>query len=66
MKKEMRRERCGEVRLETEKVYTLAYADDVALIAENKKGMRGLMVRIERYVEEKSLKINTSKTKIMR
>lgn len=35
-------------------------------MTENEEGMRGLMARWERYVEEKRFKVNTSKTKIMR
>ena len=47
-----------------EKIYTLAYADDVAVIAEDENGMKELMARLERYIEEK--KLNVGKTKRMR
>lgn len=66
LKEEMRRGRWGEVRLETEKMYTLGYADDLAVMAENEEETRRLMARLERYVEEKGLEIITSKTKSMR
>lgn len=56
------RGRWGGVRLGTEKICT-RYANDMALMAEDEEGMRGLMARLERYVKEKGLEINTSKTK---
>lgn len=62
---EKMRGRGGGVRLGTEKICT-RYANDVALMSEDEEGMKGLMARLERYVEEKGLEINTSKTKIMR
>lgn len=42
------------------------YADDVTIMAENKKRMKGLMARLKQYSEEKGVKINTSQTKIIR
>ena len=48
------------------KVYTLAYADDVAVMAEDEEGMKGMMARLERYMDEKGLQLNVGKSKIMR
>lgn len=48
-----------------EKSYTLAYADDVVLLAEE-VGMKEMLGALERYVEEKRLELNTEKTKVMR
>ncbi|XP_029053167.2 uncharacterized protein LOC114880867 [Osmia bicornis bicornis] len=44
----------------------MAYADDVAVMVEDEDGMKGLMARLERYIEEKKLKVNVRKTKMMR
>src|SRR5436190_12995035 len=66
LEEEMRRGGWGGVRLGEEKVYTLAYADDVALIAENEEDMKCMMRRMERYVEKKGLDVNGAKSKIMR
>src|SRR5436190_19152882 len=66
LEEEMRRGGWGGVRLGEEKVYTLAYADDVALIAENEEDMKCMMRRMERYVEKKGLEVNAAKSKIMR
>lgn len=49
-------------------IYTLAYTDDVILIAEE-DGMRSMIEIIERlegYLEKKGLKLNVGKLKILR
>lgn len=46
-----------------EKVYTLAYADD---LAEEEGGMRVMMSRLEGYMRGKRLEVNARKSKIMR
>lgn len=46
------------------KIYTLAYVDDVALLDEER--MKEMMGTLERYLEENSLDLNISNTKIMR
>lgn len=56
----------GGVRVEGRKIYTLAYADDVVLLAEDEDGMKSMMVRLEGYLEKKRLELNTEKTKIVR
>ncbi|XP_076645565.1 uncharacterized protein LOC143355013 [Halictus rubicundus] len=48
------------------KVYTLAYADDVAMVAEDEEGMRGMMRGLERYLEDRKLQLNAEKSKMMR
>ena len=45
----------GGVRLGGKKVYTLAYVDDVAVLAEDEEGMKGMMARLERYLDGKGL-----------
>jgi len=47
-----------------ERIYSLAYADDIELVAEDEDEMRCMMERLEGYVERKRL--NTKKTKIIR
>lgn len=56
----------GGAKLGGEKVYTLAYADDMVLLAEEEDEMRSMMERLERYLDKKGLELNTDKTKIMR
>ena len=56
----------GGVRLGGKMVYTLAYADDVAVVAEEEEEMRGMMAKLERYLDGKGLQLNVEKSKIMR
>lgn len=56
----------GGVRLGGRKIYTLAYADDVVLLAEKEEKISSMMERLEGYLERKKLELNTGKTKIMR
>lgn len=49
-----------------ERVYMLACADDLVLIAEDEEGMRSMIERLEGYMERKRLEVNTEKMKIMR
>lgn len=56
----------GGVRLGERKIYTLAYADDVVLLAEKEEEMRSMMERLEGYLERKKLELNAGKTKIVR
>lgn len=49
-----------EVRLRGEKIYMLAYADDIVLLAEE-EDMRAMIARLERYVREKRLEVNVGK-----
>lgn len=53
----------GWVRL-SEEIYTLMYADDVALMAEEEQDVRSIS-RLEEYLDKKELTLNTEKT-IMR
>jgi len=51
--------------LGNEKIYTLAYADDIVLVEEEDE-MRSMISRLEEYVNRKSLEVNVSKIKIVR
>lgn len=56
----------GGIRLGDGRVYTLAYANDMVLIAEKENETRSVMDRLEKYLEKKRLKLNAEKSKIMR
>jgi len=56
----------GGVKVRGRKVYSLAYADDIAVIAEEEAGMKGILKTLERYVNQKRLEINVNKMKVMR
>lgn len=66
MKEEMGKVKWGGESVGGQKMYTLAYADDVVLLVEDEEGMRSMMERLERYLERKGVQLNTNKSKIMR
>lgn len=43
-----------------------AYADDVAILAEDEGRLKGMMKWLEGYLEGKCLTLNVGKTKVMR
>lgn len=53
MEEEMGKIRWGGIRVEKRKIYTLAYADNVVLLAEDEDGMKSMMERLENYLEKK-------------
>lgn len=65
MEEEMGKVKWG-VRLGGRKIYTLAYEDDVVLLAEKEEEMRSMMERLEGYFERKKLELNAGKIKIVR
>lgn len=46
--------------------YTLAHADDIAVMAEDEKEIKGVMDKLEKHLEKKGMELNVRKTKIMR
>ena len=66
MDEELEKGGWGGVKLGGRKIYTLAYADDVAVLAEDEEGMRGMIGKLEKYMDGKGLQVNVEKTKIMR
>ena len=48
------------------KVYTLAYADDAAVVAEVEEAMKGTMGKLKRYMEGRGLQLNVEKSKMMK
>lgn len=63
LKKKMGRMKWGGVRLGEDRVYTLAYADDMVLVTEGENEMRSMIERLEDYLEGTKMELNTDKTK---
>lgn len=55
LKMEMGKVKWGGVRVGERKIYTLAYADDIVLLAEEEDRMRSMLERMEEYLERKKL-----------
>lgn len=56
----------GGVKIGGKKIYMLAYADGMVMLAEDEDGMKGLMGMMDRYLDGRGLELNTKKTKVMR
>lgn len=61
MEEGIRNLRWGGIELGGRKVYLLAYADDVVLLAEEEAEMRSMIVRFEGYLKKKKLELTQGK-----
>lgn len=59
-------EGCEGIKVGGRKIYSLAYADNVAVVAKDKNGLKGMIKRFEKYVDGKGLKVNVEKPKVMK
>lgn len=64
--KRLERRRKREVELRRKRLFALAYADDLVLLAREEGGMRLMMGELKEYLKEKRLEVNVGKSKIMR
>lgn len=64
IEEEMGTVKWGGVRIGEKRIYTLAH--DLVMMAEREDEMRSVMERLEKYLDEKGLEVNTKKTKIMK
>jgi len=46
------------------RIWILAYADDLVLLAKNEESVKGTMRRLERYLRNKNLQLNADKSKM--
>ena len=65
LEEEMRKEQTGGIVVGREKCWTITYADDIVLLAENEQEMKGMLKRFKRYLERKNLMLSTEKSKIL-
>jgi len=66
LEEEMGKIKWGGIKIGERRVYTLSYADDMVLLAENEGEMRSMLERLERYLDRKGLELNAGKTKVLR
>jgi len=66
LERELGEEGVREIILGGERLRILGYADDIIIMTEEKKGMRWLLRKLERYLDRKSLVLNVEKTKIIK
>ncbi|KMQ84653.1 neurofilament medium polypeptide-like protein [Lasius niger] len=65
VEEEMRRGQVGEVWVGKERIWTLAYADDLVILAKSEEGMKEMLKRMERFLNKKKLQLNTDKYKMV-
>lgn len=55
LEKEIGKGRWGRVKVGGEKIYTVAYADDIGIVAEEEWEMKCMLKKLEGYLEKKGL-----------
>lgn len=61
----LRKRMNGGVSLGRRRIYTLAYADDLAVLATNEEDMKQMLKSLERYFKEKDMTLNANKSKVL-
>ena len=55
----------GGVKLGKERIWSLAYADDMVLVAKNREALLSMMGVFKDFVKDRGLAVNTEKTKVL-
>ena len=55
----------AEIKIAGRNINNLRYADDTTLMAENKEGLKSLLMKVKEESEKTGLKLTIQKTKIM-
>lgn len=61
----LRKKQAGGVTLGNRRVYTLEYADDLAVLAQSKEEMKEVLRVLEKYLDRKRIILNPEKSTIM-
>lgn len=59
------RKRIGGIKLGKERIWSLAYADDMVLLAKNREALLGMMEAFKSFCKDRELILNTEKTKLL-
>ena len=65
IEEEFRRGLEGRIAVGGSRFWTLAYADDIVVIAREEEELRSMVKRLAKYFEEKKLTLNADKSKVM-
>lgn len=65
LEEKLERGQAGGVVIGNVKIWSLAYADDIVLLAKSPEEMKEMMRRMKRYLEKRDLVLNTNKSKLM-
>lgn len=61
----MERRAISGIKLERERLWTLAYADDIIIVAKNREALLDMLDTFRKFLKEKKIALNTEKSKIM-
>jgi len=61
----MKRRRVGGLSIGNERIWSLAYADNMVLVAKNREAMMDMYDTLGRFLRERNITLNTEKTKVM-
>jgi len=64
VEEKMKKGQIGDIRIGKESIWTLAYVDDLVIMAKSEEGMKEMLKRMERYLKGKKLQLNVEKTKM--
>lgn len=65
MDKYMKRRGIGGIIIDNERLWSLAYADDMVLIAKNREALLDMMSVLKRFLRDRGLILNVEKTKVL-
>lgn len=63
--KEIKNRNIGGVQIGNQRIWSLAYADDVVLLANNREAIQDMMSTFKRFLAERKLELCTKKTKLL-
>lgn len=55
----------GGIRLGKNRIWLLAYADDIVLLAKNKEALEDMMQTLKRFLKDRKMILCTEKTKVV-
>ena len=65
MEIEWKRMNIGGTVVGNQKIFCVKFADDVAIVADHKEGLREMLAELEIYCDKNDLKVNTEKSKLI-
>lgn len=65
LEEKMERGQAGGVVIGREKIWTLAYADDITLLAKKPEDLKEMIKRMKRLLDKKQLTLNAEKSKVL-
>ncbi|XP_011684741.1 PREDICTED: uncharacterized protein LOC105448076 [Wasmannia auropunctata] len=65
IEKEMKKRRISGVKIGNCRIWSLTYADDVVILANNREAMQDMMGTIKKFVKERNLDLSVNKTKML-